>query len=110
MRSTVKVEGVLIFFILVPLLYPLLYSWIYNNQVVREVPVAVVDLSHSEQSRAFICQYDASPDVDVVYHCNSLDDAKLLIGKQVVKGVISPPTSALESTAVSRQPSASTAT
>lgn len=42
-KSTVKDEGVLIFFLLVPLAYPLLYSWIYNNEVVREVPVAVVD-------------------------------------------------------------------
>ena len=43
MRSTITDEGVLIFFILVPLLYPLLYSWIYNNEVVRDVPVAIVD-------------------------------------------------------------------
>ena len=43
MRQIFKDEGVLIFFILVPLGYPLLYSWIYNNEVVREVPVVVVD-------------------------------------------------------------------
>ena len=88
MRSTVKDEGVLIFFILVPLLYPLLYSWIYNNQVVREVPVAVVDLSHSKQSRAFIRQYDAAPDINVASHCSNLDEAKQLIGKQAVKGIV----------------------
>ena len=46
-KSTIKDEGVLIFFLVVPLAYPLLYSWIYNNEVVREVPVAIVDLSHS---------------------------------------------------------------
>ena len=33
-------EGALLFVILLPLAYPLLYSWIYNNEVVREVPVA----------------------------------------------------------------------
>ncbi len=38
-------EGVLIFRILVPLGYPLLYSWIYNNEVVREVDTAIVNLS-----------------------------------------------------------------
>ena len=43
MRLVFKDEGVLIFFFLVPLAYPLLYSWIYNNEVVREVPVVVVD-------------------------------------------------------------------
>ena len=40
MKNTIKDEGVLIFCVLVPLGYPLIYSWIYNNEVVRDVPVA----------------------------------------------------------------------
>ena len=43
MEQVVKDEGVLIFFIVVPLVYPLLYSWIYNNETVHDVPVCVVD-------------------------------------------------------------------
>lgn len=88
MRSTVTDEGVLIFCILVPLLYPLLYSWIYNNEVVREVPVAVVDLSHSNASREFIRSFDASPDTRVAYYCNSLAEARDLTGKQQVRGTL----------------------
>lgn len=88
MRSTITDEGVLIFFILVPLLYPLLYSWAYTNEVVREVPVAIVDLSHSQNSREFIRMFDASPDVKAAYHCSSLDEARTLVGKQVVHGVL----------------------
>jgi ABC-2 type transport system permease protein len=88
MKSTFKDEGVFIFFIFVPLLYPLLYSWIYSSEVVRDVPVAIVDMSHSDQSRTFIRHYDASPDVKVAYLCNSLDEGKALIGKQLVKGII----------------------
>lgn len=87
-KTTWKDEGVLIFFILVPLLYPLAYSWIYTNEVVREVPVAVVDMSHSSLSRQFIRQFDASPDAKVAYHCNNLDDARELIGRQAVSGVL----------------------
>ena len=34
MRSVISDDGVLIFFILVPLIYPLIYSWAYNNEVV----------------------------------------------------------------------------
>lgn len=62
MRNVFRDEGVLIFCILVPLGYPLLYSWIYNNEVVREVDTAIVDLSHSHTSREFIREYDATPD------------------------------------------------
>ncbi|MCR5076660.1 MAG: ABC transporter permease [Prevotella sp.] len=87
-KSTIKDEGVLIFFILVPLAYPLLYSWIYNNEVVRDVPVAIVDLSHSASSRTFIRSFDASPDVRAAYRCNNLKEAQDLVGKQVVNGVL----------------------
>lgn len=87
-KTTFKDEGMLLFVILLPLAYPILYSWIYNNEVVREVPVAVVDKSHSTTSMEFISKCDASPDVHITYHCNSLDEAKQLVGRQVVYGVI----------------------
>ena len=57
MRNVFRDEGVLIFCVLVPLGYPLLYSWIYNNEVVREVDTAIVDLSHTHTSREFIRDY-----------------------------------------------------
>lgn len=88
MKLTVKDFGVLIFFILVPLLYPLLYSWIYNNEVVRDVPVAVVDKSRSAESREFIRLCNSSADVEVAYYCNNLDEAHDLIGRQEVRGAL----------------------
>lgn len=88
MRQTITDEGVLIFFLIVPILYPLLYSWAYSGEVVREVPVAIVDLSHSHQSRQFIRQFDASPDTKAAYYCNSIEEARQLVGKQVVHGVL----------------------
>lgn len=88
MRSTITDEGVLIFCVLVPLFYPLLYSWIYNNEVVRDVPVAVVDLSHSHKSRQFIRSFDAGSDTKVAYHCNNLPEAQELIQRQEVHGIL----------------------
>ena len=88
MKMTVKDEAVLIFFLLASTIYPFLYSWIYNNEVVREVPVAVVDYSHSAESRKFIRLCNASPDVKVAYHCTSLAEAKDLVGRQKAKGVL----------------------
>ena len=88
MKMTVKDEAVLIFFLLASTIYPFLYSWIYNNEVVREVPVAVVDYSHSAESRKFIRLCNASPDVKVAYHCTSLTEAKDLVGRQKAKGVL----------------------
>ena len=87
MMRVVKDEGVLIFFIIVPLVYPLLYSWIYNNETVHDVPVCVVDYSHSQLSRKFIRMCDATADVRVAYYAQNLDEAKSLVSRQLVKGV-----------------------
>ena len=88
MRDMFKDEGALLFVILLPLAYPLLYSWIYNNEVVREVPVAIVDNSHSQTSREFVRHVDASSDVRVAAICNNLEEASRLVGQQEVYGII----------------------
>ena len=87
MRQIFKDEGVIIFFFVVPLIYPLLYSWIYNNEVVREVPVVVVDNSHSQLSRKFIRMCNASPDVKVVAYVDDMDEGKMLIGRNVARAL-----------------------
>ena len=87
MKQVIRDEGVLMFCLVVPLAYPLIYSWIYNNETVREVPVVVVDLSHSQESRKFIRMCDASPDVHVTSYAADLDDARSLVSRQVVKGI-----------------------
>jgi ABC-2 type transport system permease protein len=87
LRQVFRDEGVLLFCIVVPLVYPLLYSWIYNNEHIHEVPVVVVDKSHSQQSRQFIRMCDASADVHVACYAEDLDDAQSLVSRQVVKGV-----------------------
>ena len=88
MRDMFKDEGALLFVILLPLAYPILYSWIYNNEVVREVPVAVVDNSHSHVGREFVRHVDASPDVRVAAWSNNLEEASRLVARQEVYGII----------------------
>ena len=87
MKQVFHDEGVLMFMLIVPLAYPLLYSWIYNNEAVHEVPVVVVDQSHSALSRQFIRDCDATPDVKVLFHADDLDEAQSLVSRQLVKGV-----------------------
>lgn len=81
-------QGVLVFFILVPLIYPLIYAFIYNNETVREVPAVVVDESHSALSRDFIRRVDASPDVKIVSYCSDPEEARELLKKREAYGMI----------------------
>lgn len=88
LKTIVKDQGVLLFFVFLPLAYPLIYSWIYTNEVVREVPVVVVDDSHSALSREFIRKFDASPDVSVAYQCGSIAEAQDVIGHGKAYGIL----------------------
>lgn len=87
-KAIMKDEGVLLFFVFLPIAYPFLYSWIYNNEVAREVPVVLVDDSHSAISREFSRKFDASPDVSIALRCNNIADAKDAIGKGQAYGIL----------------------
>lgn len=93
LKNIVKDQGVLIFFILVPLGYPLLYTFIYTNETVHEVPAAVVDNNRSSLSREYLRLVDASPDLDIVSHCSDLEEAKSLMASGKVYGIIYVPES-----------------
>ena len=82
MRAALFDEGVVVFFVVVPLLYPLLYAYLYNNESVREVPTVVVDNSHSQLSREFVRRVDASADVQIVSHCQDREEAKDMIHRR----------------------------
>lgn len=88
MKMILKDEGVILFFFFLPIAYPLIYSWIYNNEVVREVPVVIVDDSHSFMSREFARKFDASPDVCVAYHSKTMSEAQSLIGHGKAYGIL----------------------
>lgn len=87
-RTLFKDEGAILFCLILPLTYPIVYSWIYNNEVVREVPVVVVDDSHSALSREFIQKFDASPDVAVAFQTGSIEEGRDLIGHAKAYGIL----------------------
>ena len=86
-RAILKDPGVLVLFLLAPLAYPILYSTIYKNEVVHDVPIAVVDQSASQMSRKYIRNIDATADVAVTHRCISMDDAIELYKHLKVHGI-----------------------
>ena len=88
MKTVFRDEGVLIFFILVPILYPLLYGFIYNPEVVREVPIVAVDESHSSAGREFVRRLDATPDVHVVAHAANMGEVRQYMQEHKAYGAV----------------------
>ena len=80
--------GVTVIFIVATLAYPLIYKGIYWNEQITNVPVAVVDLSNSAQSRAFLHRWNAAPDIQLTHTCTSMAEAEQLLRDQKVHGII----------------------
>ena len=88
MKQVFMDEGVLIFFILVPLLYPLLYSWAYNNEMVQDAPVVAVDNSRSSLSRDFLRRCDGTQGIKIVAYAADMEEAKEVMRQQGARGII----------------------
>lgn len=80
--------GVRVFFVLATLAYPILYGYVYHNEAIRDMPVAVVDYSSTSTSRQYLRLIDATPDVEVICHCQNIDEAKDLYYSREVYGIL----------------------
>lgn len=81
-------SGVIVIFFLGSLAYPFLYKAMYWNEQIIDIPVAVVDLSCSPESREFLRKWEAAPDVKIVYTCASMAEAERLLRDQKIHGII----------------------
>lgn len=88
MTEIMRDKGILVFIIFVPLCYPLLYSYVYTNEVVRDVPFAVIDDCNSTTSREFVRKMDATPDARFVARCHDVAEAQQLLKESKIYGVL----------------------
>lgn len=80
--------GAILLFFVATLLYPMIFGLTYKNEMVRSLPVAVVDESQGEDSRRFIRKLDATPEVNVCYDCGNMGEAEQLMRERKVKGIV----------------------
>ncbi len=69
-------QGVLIFFLFLPLAYPIVYSLIYNPEIVRDVKMIVVDHDRSNMSRELVRNLDATQEAWVIGYAPDLLEAR----------------------------------
>ena len=68
--------------------YGLLYNYMYAPNVVRDAPVAVVDMSRTPLSRSYIRLLDATPQARVLTNNADLPAAKELMKCDEVVGIV----------------------
>src|SRR4029077_16702415 len=58
-RRVLAIPGAFILLVVAPLIYGVFYPQPYLNQILRKIPIAVVDNDHSELSRRIVQMLDA---------------------------------------------------
>ena len=87
LKTILSDKGALLILLAV-IIYPVIYSVAYKNNVVRDIPVGIVDLDHTYSSRQLIRMIDATKEVSIAYGSGSLEEAKQKFWDGDSKGVI----------------------
>ncbi len=83
--------GVMIFFFVLPIAYPVVYSLIYNPEVTKKMPVAVIDNCRTAESREFVRHADATQAMDICGYASDKAEARRWWEEKKCFGVIEIP-------------------
>ncbi len=75
-------------FFIITLGVSLLYSYVYSEQVLEELPIAVVDEDFSTESRLFTRMLDQTPEVEAAYRTASFSEAQEWFKDHKVRGIV----------------------
>lgn len=90
-RRVLSDSGARGFLILAPIIYGVLYPQPYVGQLLRALPVAVVDHDHTEISRRFLQTLNAHEALAVAVRTDDLDEAKRALAERRVFGILTVP-------------------
>jgi ABC-2 type transport system permease protein len=80
-RRVLALRGAFILLVAAPLVYGIYYPQPYLNQILRKIPIAVVDNDQSEISRRIVETLDASDAVSVARRAATLAEARAAIDR-----------------------------
>lgn len=83
--------GLILFFTFLPLAYPVIYSLIYNPELVKNVEVVVVDHDGTALSRDLARKLDASDQARVIGYAADLSEARRAMNEHKCYGILEIP-------------------
>jgi ABC-2 type transport system permease protein len=90
-RRVLAIPGAFILLVLAPLVYGIYYPQPYLTQILRNVPIAVVDNDLSELSRSIVHTLDASGAVRVAVRAETLGEAQAAVDRGEAFAVVGIP-------------------
>ena len=91
MRLVFTDVGVMLFFFALPLAYPIVYTLIYNPEVVTEIPTVIVDGSRSAESRELERAIDATPGIHIIGYAADMAEARRAMAQKDAYGIVEVP-------------------
>ena len=80
--------GVMLVLIFALLIYATVYSLAYGTQVLRNVPIGVVDECRTPTSRSLIESFNSGPNTYVAYEPTSMEEARQLFFNREIYGIV----------------------
>ena len=80
--------GVVLFFLALPIAYPILYALIYNREYVHDVAVVVVDDCRSETTREYARRLDASQYVEIAGYAANMQEARQAMARKECYAIV----------------------
>ncbi|WP_422351035.1 ABC transporter permease [Flagellimonas sp.] len=106
-KAITKDKAVVLTFVSMAVLILVIYSIVYNKEVVYDVPVAAIDQDFSKSSREFIQMVNANPSVKTVGRYPDLATAKKAMYSGKVSGIFIIPARFGQEIATNKQPTVS---
>lgn len=83
--------GIILFFMFLPLAYPVIYSLIYNPELVKDVSMVVVDHDRTAMSRELARKIDACDQAHVIGYATDLSDARRAVNTHKAYAILEIP-------------------
>jgi len=90
-QRVLAIRGAFILLVVAPLIYGIYYPQPYLNQILRKIPIAIVDADLSELSRRIVETLDASGAVAVTTRARTLGDAQAALDRGEAFAVVGIP-------------------
>ncbi len=83
--------GIILFFMFLPLAYPIIYSLIYNPELVKNVDMVVVDQDRTPLSRELVRKMDACDQAHVIGYATDLNEARHAVNSHKAYAILEIP-------------------
>lgn len=87
-HTVLRNKGALLILIGAAIIYPIIYSIAYSPELLRELPIALVDRDNTATSRTLAQMINATEQIDFQYHANSLKEAEDMFAANEIYGIV----------------------